>query len=316
MSSLEQIHQKLNEYKKRYYKRQTIIGVLFFFILSISLFLLFALAEHQFWMSTSVRTAIFYLFIIFLFSGFILLIIRPLIKHLNVDKGINNETAASEISKYFPEVEDRLINVLELGKHNREENDLISAAIDKKANSFKELKFSQAVDFSIAKKYLIGFAIVILCFFLVSFINPEIVKDSPKRIANYSVRYERESPFQFVLLDTELKAFKGEDFTVSFQILGEALPEKVILKTNEVEKSPKKEDGEFYSYTFERIQKDRSFIIDANGFESRRFDIKTIERPDLLSMIINVNNPQYTGGEKRTITNTGDLTILEGSTVT
>ena len=315
MSNLEQIHHKLSEYKKRYYKRQILVGSLFFFILSISLFLFFAFLEHHFWMSTSARSIIFYLFLIVLLGSLIVLIIRPLSKYLNIDKGINNETAASEISKYFPEIEDRLINLLELGKQKTSDNELINAAIDKKANSFKEVKFTQAVDFSVAKKYVIGFGVVIICFFLVSFINPEIVKDSPKRIANYSIEYEKESPFQFILLNTDLNAFKGEDFIVSFEVKGEALPEKVFLKTDKISKNPIKSEDGTYSYTFERIQNDRSFVIEANGFQSKNFNISTVERPDLLSMIINVVNPLYTGGEKRTITNSGDLTVLEGSNI-
>lgn len=198
MSSLQEIQINLTTYKKKFYKRQILIGVLIFLATSLSLFLALSFLEYQFWMNSFSRSVLFYFFLIFILGGLILLIIRPLIKFIDVDRSIDDLRAADEISKYFPEVEDRLINLLELGSQNEKHNELINAAIDKKASSLTRIQFSQAVNFSVAKKYLIGTMVVIGCFFLVSFINPEMINESPKRIANYTREYEKASPFQLI----------------------------------------------------------------------------------------------------------------------
>ncbi len=316
MSSLEQIYSKLSEYKKRYYKRQILLGSLLFLITSLSLFLLLSYLEYELWMNSSLRTFLFYFYIIYILSSSILLIIKPLIRISNASKHIDNREAANEIALFFPEIEDRLINILELGHQNQADNALIAAAIEKKAQTFKTIQFAQAVDFSVAKKYLGGTVAVLVCFLLVSFINPEIIKDSPKRIANYTTAFEKDAPFQFNILNDELTAFKGEDFSLSFQIEGSSLPGDVSIYVDGQKRKTNKKDNSNYNYTFERIQTDKTVYFDANGFRSKAYTIQVLERPDLLSMSIEVQSPNYTGGDRRTITNTGDLTILEGSSVT
>jgi len=315
MSSLNEIHIKLNQYRKKYCKRQVIGGALIFLIISLSLFLFFAVLEYQLWMSSSARTIVLFLFIASLILGFILLIIKPLTEYYRSKGSTDNRNAAREISHYFPEIEDRLVNLLELGSQSKEESALIQAAIDKRARSFSKLEFSQAVDFTILKKYFIWFGAVILCFFLVSFINPAIISESPKRIANFSKEYEKESPFQFILINESLQAFAGEDFTISFQIEGEAIPDQVGLVIDGQNQNPELDETGIYSYKIERIQSDKELYINANGFRSKDYTIRTLKRPDLLAMTIEIIEPRYTGGTARTVSNTGELNVLEGSQV-
>ena len=315
MSSLEEIHLKLSEYKKRFRKKQAIGGLLIFLVSNISLFLFLALLEHQLWMSSTARTVVLFLFLGFLVSGFIYLIIRPLVNYFAVNQHIDNKKAAKEISKFFPEVEDRLINLLELGKQNTSHNSLIGAAIDKKALTLRQVQFSQAVDFKVVKKYSGLFGLTIIAFFLVSFINPDIINESPARIANFSKHYEKESPFRFSLINKDLSAFKGEDYELSFTIEGDAIPNNVSLSVDGIGKYPSLDESGVYVYTFQKIQASKTFHIEANGFRSNDFKIQTFTRPDLLAMTITVREPVYTGGESRVISNTGDLTIKEGSDV-
>ncbi len=316
MSSLDQIREQLEDYKRRYYKRKSIIGFSAFAIISFGILFLFALLEYQFWMNSAARGILFFLFLSISIGSFIALFLIPFLKLLRVQKGINNEAAAYEISKYIPEIEDKLLNLLQLGSQSSGDNDLITAAIERKAQELKQFSFSKAIDFSKAKKYAVGFGVVLLCFLLVSFVNPEIVNDSSKRIANYSTEFERESPFTFTLLNQSLEAFKGESFTVSFEVSGEFLPENVALIIDgEITKSLKGDEEEVYSYTFDRIQKDKSIQLSASGFLSKRYSIEALSRPDLLSMDITTISPRYTGGERQVISNTGDITVLEGSQI-
>ncbi len=316
MSNLDQIKRKLNEYKKKYYKRKSIIGFCLFAILSIVVFLFFAFLEYQLWMDSGIRGFLFFLFLFIVLSSFVGFFLLPSLRFLDIQKGINNEDAASDIAQFIPEVEDKLLNLLQLGKQSSAENDLIAAAIERKAQDLKHISFTSAIDFSNAKKYLIGLALILFCFFMVSFISPEVITESSKRIANYSVKYERDSPFGFVLLDQSLKAFKGEDYTLSFRVTGDYLPEKVnLLIDNKNSKELNIDSEGIYTYTFERIQKNKTIQIEASGFLSKEYELVIHSRPDLLGMIIDIESPSYTGKERETISNTGDITVLEGSMV-
>ncbi|MEM6735222.1 MAG: hypothetical protein AAF620_04045 [Bacteroidota bacterium] len=267
-------------------------------------------------MNSAARGVIFFLFLLISLVSLVSFFIVPFLKFLNVSKGIDDETAASEIVRFFPDIEDKLLNLLQLGKHNSLNNELIEAAIDKKARELEKISFTNAIDFSIVKKYAFSLAIVSLFFSLVSFISPEIIRDSSNRIANYSREYERASPFQFTLLNQRLEAFKGEDYTVDFRISGDVLPEDVELEIEgENSRILENKHSDVYSLTFEKIKNNKTFRINASGFLSKNYEIKTRERPNLLSMDISVQDPNYTGGARRIISNTGDITILEGSRV-
>lgn len=296
--------------------REVAIGSLIFIISCVSLFLLLSILEHQVWFGTAGRTVLLFFFLIFVLCSSILLIIRPLLIFFNSTNKLKNKDVAKEISEFFPEIEDRLINVLELGKQNSSDSELINAAIEKKTAGFKTLEFSKAVDFGTLKKYLIGFGAMILCLLLVSFINPAIISDSPKRIVNFGKEYEKASPFDFNVLNKDLTAFKGEDFDFIFRIEGNALPDKVVVSIDDQTMLPEINEEGNYSYSFEKIQSDKEVVIEANGFSSKKYEINTIQRPALLSMQIEIAEPSYTGGKRKNISNTGDFTIPEGSSVT
>lgn len=315
MSNLDEIKNKIRAYKKKFYVRQLVIGLLSFFTIAISLFLIISYIEHELWMDSSSRAVLFFGFIAISITSLSLLVIQPTLKIINLNKGLPDEDAAAAIARFFPEIEDRLLNLLQLGRQETRENELIKAAIDKKALEFKSFSFVKAVDFSVARKYLSILGLVICCLLLVSFIKPDVVKDSPKRIANYNTAYERVSPFQFELINSTLNGFRGEDFTFSFKILSELIPEEVYLLIGDQLKIQLTAEDDAYSYSFKQIQSDKKLIIEAGGFQSKQYEINVLDRPELVSMNIFIDPPSYTGGSSQGINNTGELTIAEGSRI-
>ncbi|MEM6642795.1 MAG: hypothetical protein AAF616_07425 [Bacteroidota bacterium] len=228
---------------------------------------------------------------------------------------MNQKNIAKEVSYHFPEIEDRLVNLLELGEQGTRENDLVLAAIQRKALKLNTIQFSSAINYKAIKKYLVGLGAVVLCFLLVSSVTPEIIRESPKRIARYSESFERLSPFRIILMSKDLEGFKGERFTVAFKIEGEVLPEEVKVIKNGVSKPLTPSKKGLYSFDFENLQSDKSFKIDANGYLSQEYRLQVNERPELLTMMINIEDPAYTGGDRRAVTNAGEISVLEGSVV-
>ncbi|MEQ9466881.1 MAG: DUF4175 family protein [Ekhidna sp.] len=314
MSGLDEIRSKLESFKRRFYTRQLILGALIFLIINSLIFLGISGLEHQLWLGVAGRTILFFGFLIFIIATGYILLTRPILRLARLNKGLSDEEAAREISRHFPEIEDRLLNTLQLGAQNQ--NELLQAAIERKSSDFKHLIFVQAVDFSPAKKYIVGLLLLISTFTLVSFINPSMITDSPKRIVNFKKEYVPEAPFQFKIQNPELTAFRGEDFELKVQIIGEQIPEKAQLWIDG-DRNPKPlslKNAEI-SYLFPKIQSDKKVYIEAAGFSSQTIKIVVNDRPNLISMLIRVTEPAYTGGKRRTIENTGDLTLLEGSSV-
>ena len=71
------------------------------------------------------------------------------------------------LEDHFPEVNDKLLNVLQLNQNQRE-SDLLAASIDQKALQMQSVVFKKAINFQKNLKYLVFAAVPILVFGAVS----------------------------------------------------------------------------------------------------------------------------------------------------
>jgi hypothetical protein len=104
---------KLNGFIRKYYRNILLKGLFYSVTLLVVFFLFFLLIEFVNYNSTLVRTIIFYLYVIFAVVILGCYVIYPLTKLLNIGKIISHEDAAKIIGKHFPEVADKLLNLLQ-----------------------------------------------------------------------------------------------------------------------------------------------------------------------------------------------------------
>ena len=71
----------------------------------------------------------------------------PIAKLLRWTKGIDYNDASAQIGKHFPEVSDKLTNLLQL-KSQGKNDELIIAGIEQKAKDLKPVPFQLAIDLS------------------------------------------------------------------------------------------------------------------------------------------------------------------------
>ena len=96
---------------------------------------------------------------------------------------------------------------------------------------------------------------------------------------------------------------------------GEAIPASGYLIADKQRlKMETLKNGEF-SYTFEKLQQNFSFQIEAAGFYSAPFTIKIVNRPELLDLKVQMQFPKYTGRASQEITNAGNLEVPEGTRI-
>lgn len=89
------------------------------------------LIENFLWLSRLGRTILFWLFIAVEFGLFIKFILVPIAKLFKLTKGIDYEKASEIIGNHFPEVSDRLLNLLQLSE-NENSSALLLAGIETK----------------------------------------------------------------------------------------------------------------------------------------------------------------------------------------
>lgn len=317
MSSIENIKSKLSAFKKRYYERQLLVGTLLFLITGLSLFLVINGVEYRLWMSSSVRSVVFFTFLGLLFLLFIWWVSKPASLHLRLRRGMSDEVAVFEISRFFPEIKDKLINTLQLSRLSASDSALLRAAIDKKSKELGSISFIKAVDFSVGKRYALIAGALLLGLLLVSFIHPSIIRDGTHRMVHFDQEFTPAPPFEFRLYPEKLVAFRGEKFRLEVAIEGEVVPESVRLVGDRGLDVPlQRSSNHIFTYDFAYLQESFMFQLEAARYYSPLYEVVVRDRPDLIEMDILIKNPDYTGGKRREVSNTGDLTVLEGSHVT
>ena len=111
---------KLNRFINKYYKNKILKGFIFLASTLLFFLLLFSILESISRFNSGARTLLFWMYIIinsFIFIGFVLI---PLLNLFRLGNSINYTNAAKIIGKFFPEINDKIINILQLNNlsHN------------------------------------------------------------------------------------------------------------------------------------------------------------------------------------------------------
>jgi hypothetical protein len=271
--------------------------------------------EYFLWLKPIARTLLFWIFILVESSLLLKYIIFPIFKIYGFKKRISEIEASQIIGRHFPEVSDKLLNMLQL-KSMRQNAELIEASIAQKSTELKPIPFKRAIDFSGNKKYLKYAAIPIAIWMLVYFTgNSTIFNDSFSRVVHYNTAYKAPAPFTFRVLNASFDAIEGTPFTVQIETIGHTIPEDVkIYFSNENYYVENKGLGRF-EYTFSSIKEPINFILEANNVVSEEYRINNIPTPVITNLKMVLNYPNYTRKANEVIKNTGNAIVPQGTKI-
>ncbi|MEE1112954.1 MAG: DUF4175 family protein [Bacteroidales bacterium] len=311
------ILKKLNGFIRKYYRNILLKGLFYSVTLLVVFFLFFLLIEFVNYNSTLVRTIIFYLYVIFAVVILGCYVIYPLTKLLNIGKIISHEDAAKIIGKHFPEVADKLLNLLQLKQLSlSNESQILLASIDQRTKELYPISFHKAIDKKKTKKIGLIAIFILILFLLVGFLFPNFLKDSTYRYINHTQYFEKPSPFEFILQNSTLEALQQEDYLVKLKVKGSMLPDMVNIKIDGQEFSMKKNNKTAFSYNISQLQKNISLSFLANGYESREYVIKVKPKPILVNIRAKITPPAYTKLQSTVITSLNDIYVPKGSSIT
>ncbi|WP_029331396.1 hypothetical protein [Gillisia marina] len=255
MGEFDVIKQKLKAFIRRFYLNELLKGSILFLSVWLLYIILILLIEYFFWLSPPYRSVLFWVFI--LFSGILLFrfILWPLAKLFKLSKGIDLTDASILIGKHFPEVNDKLLNVLQL-KSSAEQSDLLLASISQKSRELSPIPFKRAVNYRTSLRYLKYAAFPVLIILAIIFTgNSSIFSESYTRVVHYNTAYEPPAPFYFMINANELIVEEGKDFNLEVQTVGNLVPETVAIHFNEEEYYLKNSSQNTFQYAFEGLKK-------------------------------------------------------------
>lgn len=315
MSSFSIIQQKLEQFIKKYYASELIKGAILFFAIGLLYFFITLLIEYFLWLNPLGRTVLFWLFVGVETALFVRFIVFPLVKLFNLQKGISQEDASKIIGNHFPEVSDKLLNVIQLNQNQRE-SELLQASIEQKSSQLQPIPFKRAVNFKTNVKYLKYAAIPVILFLLFRALgDKDAISKSYERVVHYDTAYEAPAPFIFYVLNENLNAIENKNYTLKVKTQGEIVPENASITFNyETYYLQQTKPGNF-EFTFQQPTEAVKFNLQANKVSSKEYELQVIKTPSLLSFEMVLDYPAYTKKKDEVYKSTGNATIPEGTRV-
>ena len=316
MNDFIHIREKLQKFIKKYYFNELIKGLLLFFAIGVLYFIFTLFVEYFLWLKPIARSLLFWFFVFIEVALFVGYLIFPIIKIFGLKRGLTEVEASKIIGNHFPEVKDKLLNMLQLNE-TQQNSELIEASIAQKSKELQPISFKRAVDFTKNKKYL-KFAIIPFFIWLLVFItgNISILTDSFSRVVHYNKVYLPPAPFYFSILNESFSVVEGQPFILQVETIGNTVPENVKINfSNESYYLENSALGKF-QYSFSKIQNPIKFYLEANGVESEIYLINPIETPVINYLKMVLQYPIYTGKQNEVIQNTGNANVPQGTKVT
>ncbi len=311
--------EKIKDFGRKYQLNILYKGALIFIFVSILAFLIYVLLEYFSYFTPTVRKVLFfsYLAVFALLLLFFLLI--PLFKYFGLGRQLSREQIAKMVGSYFPEIDDKLLNLLQL-QDQLEQGDyksyeLLETAIQTKTAQLKPFPFVKAIRFENTTRYLKWAVIPILIFVLIFSIKSEVITEPTKRIVNYSQEYEKPAPYSIELLNKKLTTFQNDDFTIRMKIEGEELPNELYIVYNKKNYKCVKDNNSEFSYTFTNLRQNTDFQLYTDEVNSQTYTIEVLPKPVTIGFSMHLKYPSYLNKNEEVLDNVGTASVPEGTKI-
>ncbi|NJN77775.1 MAG: hypothetical protein HC803_05125 [Saprospiraceae bacterium] len=309
--------EKLDSFIRKYYVNQVIRGLLYSLGLILAMFLIISVLEYYMYYPTSTRKVLFFSFVGISGIALVSWVLVPLMHYFRLGKVISHENAATIVGQHFTDVKDKLLNILQLKKQSSssENRELILASINQKTESLTPVPFKKAIDLSQNKKYLRYALPPLLVLLALLLIDARIIKDSSARLLNNGIEFERPAPFQFTVKNQDLTVVQFDDYELEVEVDGEILPNEAYIDIDGYEYKLTKVENNKFTYKFSNVAKPIAFNLTASGFDSKKYELDILRKPNILGFDVKLNYPAYTGRKGEMMNNIGDLVVPEGTDI-
>lgn len=308
---------KIDAFRRKFLLFQFLRGFLLLLLVVTLFFFLLNILEYSFYLSAFWRRILFLTSLLFFSLVAIRFVLFPLIQLTGLIGSLNNRKATHIIQKLMPEIEDKLINIIELNdlKDENYSGSITSAAISQKINDLRLFNFEDAVHLRNLRTLFIYLVTSFMIITGVLLIDKSLITGPGNRIIHFNQEFVRPAPYEFVLLNDHLSLKKGENFTVKLQCKGEKIPSTVYINI-EGNNFLMRQTADFtYEFEFSAVVNSVSFYFTDLKYNSLNFELDVIPVPVVNNFEIVINSPAYTAVSRQIIENIGDLKLAAGSMV-
>ena len=308
---------KLNTFKFKYYSYRLLKGVVLTFIVLLLVYTAFSITEYFVYFSSEIRKLAFFGFIIFSLLLIISFIVVPLLRLLNILKPLSLKSTTLIIQNHFSSIQDKLLNIIELSEYKNidSSNELVLASIDQKIDELKIFDFNEAISYKNVRLISIYLLISFLITTGLFVANKNIFTDSANRIIHYNQQFVKPAPFTFALQNQELKAKKGDSFTIKINTEGEELPQIVYINIDGNNYLMKNNLEGNFQFEMASVINPVQFYFTDLKYQSETYKLTLLPKPGINSFTTEIKPPFYTSLQNQVFNNLGDLQVPNGTQV-
>lgn len=312
MGSYDDVYAGIMAFIKRYYTRKTLRGLILFTSIEVVILLLIGFLEYGFWLPSEGRLALLMVGGLQLILAAYYLIFNNMCVFIHSKYRITPWEASKKIGSFFPEIKDRLTNLIELDR-SPIKSDLILAGIAQRSDELKGFPLYAAVRYSElwspAKRLLIPF--LILSGVVLGGKTSDITA-AFKRIIAFNQAFEKPAPFHFNLITENLQLFENQTFTIKVGIEGPVRPKEVSLLINDEVLIMEDRKGHFETTLLPPLTSG-SFIFSANGIQSQSYTLEVVPVPQIQRFELRLLYPTYLKKSSASLIGSGNAVVPEGT---
>lgn len=330
---LNNILERLSATRKRHHSVDLQSGALLFATVASLALLSASLLELAFRMDRTGRTVLFFLVAALVSILFVWHFALPLLRFLGVIRSIGNSELAGRIGRHFPQIHDRLLNILQLNEEmstggSLYSPELVDASFQDLGGEIRTLNFTDAVDSSPVKRSLKLFGACMTGSFLLLIASPAQFYGSMYRITHFKQDFIAPSEFVFEISPGDSEVVKGQPVDISVRVqsttLASATTNQRHLRlfwrlegTQNYESTELRADstGTFRT-SFQSIRGSTEYYAKISSAESQHYRLSVVDRPVFRSFQVRLEYPPYTKLPPRLQEEfSGDVTALAGTKV-
>ncbi|MEM8485290.1 MAG: DUF4175 family protein [Bacteroidota bacterium] len=289
-----------------------------------ALWLLVTSIEAGFWMGVGARKIAFWLVIATAVGMLVWLVVRPLLKMTGVVPGPSTHSIAEDVGKHFPQISDKLTNLLHLaeGKRSAAPDHLVDHAVQSLSRDVNHVAFEEMETFQRTQRVsrLASLPILGLLIFLIA--APGTFRNASVRLLSPATEFERPAPFQFNVTPGNVELIRGDSLTLGIALSGTGLPSQITLEIQyeDEDKIVREElladEQGLFGKTFVNVRRSFQYRLVSGSVSTRQYAVSIVERPIIRSLQVALDFPRYTRiPAQRLERNVGDVQALAGTRV-
>ena len=288
-----------------------------------TVWLIVVAVEAGLWLGTTPRTALAVCVALLTLSVIGLYLGRPIGQLLGLVDRPSEEDVARSIGKKYPEVSDRLLNLLQLaqGRRSHAPEPMIDRAVEHLGSEVDPVPFEEVETFDRARTAarLASLPVVAVLAFLLA--APSTFLDASHRLLTPTTHYQRPAPFQLSVQPGDAQLVKGDSLQITVRATG-ATPPAVTLalrsgnETGTETVTVRADRPGVYTHVVSGVRQTTEYRVEAQPVRTRWYRAEVLPRPLVRSLQVTLDPPAYTGLPERTLdANVGDVTGLPGTSV-